>query len=220
MAVVGSLPGSGAPAPARSLRPLLLGGIAALLTALTIWDYSGPAERTAPRRDLVEADATVPVPVQGSSAGASHASNVGPDPISEAARLRHFLARAKLIRQRYHTIAVPYAEAVAGIAALHPPAQTARGAAEYAVRSFIPEGVELKEILLAEGASRVPGVVNIRATVSLASSDSQSFIKTLLALGESANGMLWTSFSIAVDGSGRHLLAKGDLNILTVEQAE
>lgn len=215
--MAGSPSGLGVSAPARSRRPLLLGGIAVVLTALTIWDYSGLAERDVVRRDAGKGD---PAALVRTESAGGRASQVRMDPFAEAARLRHYQTSSKLIRQRYNTIAVPYAEVVAGLAALHPRGQTPTAAAEYAVRSLIPEGVELQDIILAEEKSQTPEVVTVKATASLTSTNSQAFIKALLALGESANGMQWTSFSIAVDGGGHHISAKGDLNILTVEQAE
>ena len=218
MTTAGTLSGTGG-AGGRSRRQWVLGGIAVVLTALTIWDYSTPTGNPNSRRDRGDSSGSAYVTSDAKEIPGAQQSRPE-DPWQEAARLRHLLNSAKVIRQRYNTIAVPYAEAVASFAGLHPPGQTARAAAEHAIKSLVPEGVELKDMLIAEGATPAPGVANFKATVSLASSDSRAVARAIQALGEAANGMIWTSFSLGVDGGSQRLLVKGELAIITVEQAE
>lgn len=217
MTIAGTLSGTGG-AGGRSRRQWILGGIAVVLTALTIWDYSTPTGNPNSRRD--RGDSSASAIATADTKGIPNVRSKREDPWQEAARLRHLLNSAKVIRQRYNTIAVPYAEAVASFAGLHPPGQAARTAAEHAIKSLVPEGVELKDVLIAEGTVPAPGVANFKATVSLASSDSRAITRAIQALGEAANGMIWTSFSLGVDGNNQRLLVKGELAIITVEQAE
>jgi hypothetical protein len=194
------------PLPHReSMRTLLLGATALVLVALTIFEY------TAGKPGGNDSD-----PARPAASGDERLA----EKWDKIARLRYYRDNAPVIRQRYATIAVPYAESIAGFAALHPPGADAKSVAEQAVRDLLPAGVELKDILLAEAAKPVAGIVWLTATVSLASGDSQALSAALLALGNAGNGMIWKELSLGVDTANRRIQAKGELTLIAIEQAE
>lgn len=195
-----------------SRRILALGGIAALLVALTVYDYtsgSGGGRSTASKPASVEKSPSAP-----SAAALSGQWR-------EVAELRHFRDHADAIRQRYQTVAVPYAESVATFATLYGAGQSASEQAARAIRGLVPAEVEVKDVLMAEsGAAERGGIVWLDATVSLSSGDSQAMSRALLTLGDAANGMVWKELSAGIDAERKRIQAKGRLAVLMLPQAE
>jgi hypothetical protein len=194
---------------ANTRRTVIFGGIAALLAALTFYDYTqGPSSEK-----VTSAKARVASISPNTTAGPSGQWR-------ELTELRHLRDHAEGIRKRYEAIAVPYAEGVATFATLYGPGQPVRDEAGRAIRSLIPAEVEVKDLLVAEAGPTDRGIVWFTATISLASGDSQAMGRTLLSLGDAANGMVWKELSAATDAEHRRVQAKGQLAVLMLPQAE
>lgn len=180
--------------------------MALCLTVLTMYDQS--AQR--PVRD-------VPHP-------ASSSTEAGNDGVGEKrqrlARLRHMRDNADVIRRNYAHVSVPYAESIAGFAALHGLNVDPLKAVEQAVRDLLPAGVELKEIIVGRAGKAFLGVETMSATVMLSSGDSRALSAALINLGNAANGVAWRGLSLGVDAASRQIRVKGEITVLAVEQAE
>lgn len=137
----------------------------------------------------------------------------------EFAELRYLKAHQTEIRQRYQTLAPAYAELVAATATTYSGDQSPKDAAIDAIKSLLAPSVEIRDILIGEtGASQSP--LQLEATLSLASADSQAMTAGLVNLGNAANGMVWKELSMAADPEKRTLQAKGKLLLLMTRLAE
>lgn len=185
-------------------RTLALIAVAAPLAAATIYDLSVGFGGQPERRALA------PAPAPNQVAGRAR----------EVAELEHFLAAAPVVRARYQAIAVPYAEAVAGFATLHSAGESLPELAKARVAALLPPAVKLEAILVSQPAVAARGVARLTANVSLSSGDSDAFARTLLKLGDAANGMAWKELAVVSDPERRLLRASGQLALLMIQQAE
>lgn len=199
--------------PQLSRRTLLLAGLAMVMFGLTLYDYIvGLPDRDG--SSAIDAGQSRPVraPVPRRAA---QQTGVG----QNIAELENILNHAEVIRQRYRTIAVPYAEAVAGFATLYAPGEIPRDKAAEAIRRLVPAEVEIKDMLISEAPSTA-GSLWLTATLSLTGSDSRAMIAALLALGDAANGMVWKELALGVDDERRQISAKGRISLLMARLAE
>ena len=207
--------------PQISRRTLMLAGLAIGMAGLTFYDYRvglpdrgggssldtgqpRAARNQAPRHALRQTG-------DGQSNSQSNGQSI--------AELENVLKHAEVIRQRYRTIAVPYAESVAGFATLYAPGEIPKDKAAAAIRSLIPAEVEIKDMLISE-APTTSGSLWLTASLSLTGSDSRAMIAALLALGDAANGMVWKELALGVDDERRQIAAKGRISLLMAQLAE
>lgn len=199
--------------PQLSSRTLLLAGLAIGMVGLTLYDYivGLPDRGGGSAIDAGRArPASTPTPRRvAPQTGGSHG----------IAELENILKHAEVIRQRYRTIAVPYAESVAGFATLYAPGEIPRDKAAAAIRSLIPAEVEIKDMLIAEAPSAT-GSLWLTATLSLTGSDSRAMIAAVMALGNAGNGMVWKELALGVDDERRLISAKGRISLLMAQLAE
>ena len=195
-------------------RTLALGAVASSLVVATVYDLSvGFGDKPGRARGV---ESTV-----GAAARVlSPAPNRVPGLAREVAELEHFLAAAPVVRARYQAIAVPYAEAVAGMATLHVAGESLPELARARVAALLPPPVKLEAMLVSQPAAAARGVARLTANVSLSSDDSDAFSKALLKLGDAANGMAWKELTVVSDPERRSLRASGQLALLMIQQAE
>ncbi len=163
-------------------RTLMLMGLAIVMVCLTLYDtLVGLPDRNGRTAAQSGKAGTVDVP-------APH--RLAPDAgnILSIAELQNILKHGEVIRQRYRTVAVPYAEAVASFATLYAPGEIPKDKAATAIRSLVPPQVEIKDMLISE-VSSATGSLWLTATLSLSGSDSSAMIAALVALGDAANGV-------------------------------
>lgn len=134
--------------------------------------------------------------------------------------LRFMLDNADLIRNRYQSVSVPYAESVAPIAALHSAGEEPKAAVAKAIQTLMGPSVQVKAMLVSEGVSSQRGVKLFSVSLSLESRDSQAILRTLLALGDAAGGSVWKELSVGVDNERRAVQVSGTLSVIAVQQAE
>ena len=199
--------------PQFSRRTLLLAGLAIGMVALTFYDYSvGLPDRAGGSAiDVGQAKSRRP-------------PSRGPDLVQSGEKhsigeLKNILANAEIIRQGYRTIAVPYAESVAGFATLYAPGEIPKDRAAAAIRSLVPAEVEIRDMLISESPTS-RGTLWLTATLSLNGSDSRAMIAALLALGDASNGMVWKELALGVDDERRQITAKGRISLLMAQLAE
>jgi hypothetical protein len=199
-----------------NLRTAALGAAAAALVAATIYDqtvgFGDAADRAPAAESPGKAARRTPAPDQAAILA------------REVAELEHFLAAAPLVRARYQAIAVPYAEAVATFATLYGEGESLPGLARARVTALLPPNVKVEEMLVSEpaaaGAGASGGATWLTATLNLSSGDSDAFQKTLIRLGDAANGMAWKELAVVSDPERRSLRASGLLALLMVKRAE
>lgn len=199
--------------PQLSRRTLLLAGLAISMAGLTLYDYIvGLPDRGGSSAVEIGQARSARTPTSRRSAQRNGDNQ-------SIAELENILSHAEVIRQRYRTIAVPYAESVAGFATLYAPGEIPRDKAAAAIRSLIPAEVEIKDMLIAEAPSAT-GSLWLTATLSLTGSDSRAMITALMALGDAANGMVWKELALGVDDERRQISAKGRISLLMAQLAE
>lgn len=211
---------SGHPGMWKQFRPnrtVVLGGLAVFLAILTLIDQVNTSANRVPG-----GRSGVP---HGESASREIADNVAKSAPGEGLwgqvlTLRYLLENADLIRKRYQSVAVPYAEAVAPLAALYSAGEQPKAAVTKAVQSLIDPAIQVKAMLVSEGAAGQHGVKLFNVSLSLESRDSQAMLRTLLALGDAASGSVWKELSVGVDNNQRAVRLGGTLTVLAVQQAE
>lgn len=199
--------------PRVSSRTLLLAGLAIGISGLTFYDYMVGL----PDRSSSAAIEGGPIKAARTLAPRRAAPQVSDGP--SIAELENIIDHAEVIRQRYRTIAVPYAESVAGFATLYSPGEIPRDKAAAAIRSLVPAEVEIKDMLISETPSTT-GSLWLDATLSLTGNDSRAMIAALLALGDATNGMVWKELALGVDDERREISAKGRIRLLMARLAE
>lgn len=200
-------------AAARNKRTAVLGVIAIVLVAATIYDYTigGPG-----RKNSDEPASAAPVTTHVTQASGGGVETL----LREAEELSYFISRAPRIRSRYIEIAGPYAETVATFATLYQHGENPAAVAKQRLSQLLPPEVSMKELLIAEAPANSQGALPLVATLTLDSGDSAAFQKAIFTLGNAANGTLWKELYLSADPEKRHLKASGQLAMLMVEQAE
>lgn len=191
-------------------RTLALAVAAVLLAAVTAYDYTRqPAEKIDPGQLATEPEKTAAVTVSRTAQLAG-----------EAAELDYFIAHASQVRERYQSIAVPYAESIATFVTLYSAGESPADIARQRITQLLPKGVEMKELLVAQANHGDKGAAALTATLVLSGSDSKAFENTLLTLGNAANGIVWKTLNVVANKEQHTLRASGQLSLLMVEQVE
>lgn len=190
-----------------------MGGLAVLLTVLTILDHFPNSASTGasgrPARAQRDSGAL--------GSGAAQSSSLAWQNIRTLSQLGE---NAPLVTRRYQSLAVPYAEMMAGVAALHGTEETPVEAAKRAIGDSISPEVRIKALLVAEGAVSRRNSTLISVNLNLESSDSRAMQQAVLALGAPQSGMVWREMSLAVDNEQRLIQVSGVLSVLAVRLAE
>jgi hypothetical protein len=191
-------------------RILVLAVVAMLLVAVTIYDYTRrPGEKNEPGPLAMESEKAATIAV-------SRITQLS----REAVELDYFIAHANQVRERYQSIAAPYAESVATFVTLYSAGESISDIVRQRIPQLLPKGVEIKELMIAEANPDGKGATALTATLVLNGSDSKAFEDSLLVLGNAANGMVWKTLNVVANKEQRTLRASGQLSLLMVEQAE
>lgn len=193
-----------------NVRILALAVVAALLVAATVYDYTRqPANKSGSGQPATE-------PEKAAAVTESRTAQL----VREAVELNYFIAHANQVKERYQSVAVPYAESVATFVTLYPAGESPADAARQRIPQLLPKGVEIKELMIAQANPGDKGVTGLTATLVLNGSDSKAFEDALLTLGNAANGMVWKTLNMVANKEQRTLNASGQLSLLMIEQAE
>lgn len=188
---------------------LPLGIVAALLAALTLYDYTVGLGN----------EGSEPDPAQQRLLPGGEPGKVA-SLVDEVSELRFLLARAPEVRTRYQKIAIPYAESVATFATFYATGETPAAAAKRQLAGLLQAPVKIGEVLISEADAGNRGAVMLNANLDFSSHDSAAFTKALLALSDASNGMVWKELSVTADPGQHELRASGQLTLLMVEQVE
>lgn len=127
---------------------------------------------------------------------------------------------ARAVAKRYQTLAVPYAEMMATIAVAHDADEKPNDAAKRVLLASLPPVVQIKALLIAEGAVSTQGNTILSVRLSLESADSQAMQQAVLALGNPAAGMVWRELTLIADSEKRVISLNGLLTVQAVLYAE
>lgn len=210
--------------------------IAVVLTALTVLDRwtvgdlshssrssDSPADGLQPRTSARVA--TAPTIGDTSSHTPTSAGKYPESPSAEQAwqNIRYLLLlndNARAVAKRYRTLAVPYAEMMATIAVAHDADEKPSDAAKRVLSALLPPVVQIKAVLIAEGAVSTQGNTILSVRLSLESADSLAMQQAVLALGNPAAGMIWRELTLIADSEKRVISLNGLLTVLAVLYAE
>jgi hypothetical protein len=209
--------------PFKFNRTVVMGAVAVLLTALTLFDLlSGPAgssgsrtQRSKPAGEAVSEPASLAAPAEPRSTKSS-ASQAWRD-IQAFSQLRE---NAPLVTKRYQSLAVPYAELMAEVAVVHGAEETPEVAAKRAFTAMLPPTVQIKAFLVADGAVSQQGNTLLTVNLSLESIDSQAMQQAITMLGNPAAGLVWQELTLSADTEKRLIVVSGLLSVLAVRYAE
>jgi hypothetical protein len=216
-----------------------MGVIAALLTALTILDRLTVGDSSHPSnldetsvahspRTPSARGPTAPAIVESTpiraSASASARTSAEPSAAIQAWQNIRTLSllkeNAPTVVKRYQVLAVPYAEMMATMAVLHDGDENPEDAARRALPALLPPVVQIKALLIADGAVSTHGNTLLSVSLSLESADSQAMQQAVLALGNPAAGMVWRELTLIADSEKRLISLSGLLSVLAVRYAE
>ena len=188
-----------------------MGGGAALLVVLTVLDYTtGPGSSNSPTP-------TARVPAARPLAAGQPTPSTAWQEIRTLSRLRE---NAAAVTGRYQALAVPYAETMAEVAVLHGAGEKPEAAAKRAIGALLPPVVQLKALLVADGAVTQQGNTLLTVNLSLESADSQALQLAVLALGNPAAGLIWRQLALSADSETRLIQLTGLLSVLAIRHAE
>jgi hypothetical protein len=198
-------------------RTIALGGLALFLALLTLIDQVNDSQSRLPsgRGAVNKGHSAAREIAENTVAGAPTVGLWG-----QIVALRYFLENGDLIRKRYQLVSVPYAEAVAPVAALYSVGEQPKAVVTRAIQSLVDPNVQVKAMLISEGASTKQGVSLFSVGLSLESGDSQALLRSLLALGDAGGGSIWKEISLGVDSDRRVVQVGGTLTVLAIQQAE
>lgn len=209
--------------PFKVNRTVVLGGVAVVLTVLTFLDYTaqpGSPASSAPRSQrtspAVAASSEITPAPAGSRAGQPSASAAW----QEIRWLSRLQENAPAVTSRYQALAAPYAEMMAGVAVLHGAGEKPEAAARRAIGALLPPDVQVKALLVADGAVAQHGNTLLTVNLSLESPDSQAMQQALMALGNPAAGLVWRELALSADGEKRLIQLTGLLSVLAIRHAE
>ena len=204
--------------PFRINRTAVMGGIAVLLTALTLLDYTvgpGSSQLSGARSPLD--DSAAPAGNEP-AAGAGHAAaSRAWQEIRSLSRLRE---NAAVVADRYRTLAIPYAEMMADVAVVHGADEKPDAAAKRAIAALLPPTVQIKALLVTDGGLVQQGNTLLSVKLSLASADSLALQQAVTALGNPAAGLVWRELALNADGEKHRIALTGLLSVLAVRYAE
>lgn len=207
--------------PFRINRTAVMGGIAVLLTALTLLDYmtgSGSSQPSGARAPL--ADSAAPAgnePAPGASRAGPAAASRAWQEIRALSRLRE---NAAAVTDRYQTLAIPYAEMMAEVAVVHGADEKPDAAAKRAIAALLPPTVQIKTLLVTDGGLVQQGNTLLSVNLSLESADSLAMQQAVMALGNPAAGLVWRELALNADGEKRRIALTGLMSVLAVRYAE
>jgi len=186
-----------------------MGGLAALLVILTVLDYTArPGSSNSP---AARVSAARPV------AAGPPAPNAAWQEIRALSRLRE---NAAAVTNRYQALAVPYAETMAEVAVLHGAGEKPEAAAKRAIGALLPPVVQVKALLVADGAVTQQGNTRLTVNLSLESADSRALQLAVMALGNPAAGLVWRELALSADSETRLIRLTGLLSVLAIRHAE
>ena len=204
--------------PFRINRTAVMGGIAVLLTALTLLDYTvgpGSSQLSGARSPLD--DSAAPAGNEP-AAGAGHAAaSRAWQEIRTLSRLRE---NAAAVTDRYRTLAIPYAEMMAEVAVVHGADEKPDAAAKRAIAALLPPTVQIKALLVTDGGLVQQGNTLLSVNLSLESADSLAMQQAVTALGNPAAGLVWRELALNADGEKRRIALTGLMSVLAVRYAE
>ena len=207
--------------PFRINRTAVMGGIAVLLTALTLLDYTvgpGSSQLSGARSPLD--DSAAPAgnePAPGASRAGPAAASRAWQEIQTLSRLRE---NAAVVADRYRTLAIPYAEMMAEVAVVHGADEKPDAAAKRAIAALLPPTVQIKALLVTDGGLVQQGNTLLSVNLSLESADSLAMQQAVMALGNPAAGLVWRELALNADGEKHRIALTGLLSILAVRYAE
>ena len=193
-----------------SRKTLILGAIALLLAGLTVYDYSAGPDKGALGRLTDERHAGAKAENEDSPLAAA----------KKLGELRFLVKHSDEIKARYPAIAAAYAESIATFATILKAGESPANAAKKALRSLLAPEVKLDEVLVSEVPYHHQGALWLTVNLSLSSHDSAAFSKTLVALGDASNGMVWQKLNMLATPDQSALQATGQLAMLMVENVE
>ena len=198
-----------------------MGGIAVLLTALTLLDYTaGPgSSQPSGARSLLD-DSAAPAgngPAAGASLTGHAAASRAWQEIRTLVRLRE---NAAVVSDRYRTLAIPYAEMMAEVAVVHGADEKPDAAAKRAIAALLPPTVQIKALLVTDGGLVQQGNTLLSVNLSLESADSMAMQQAVTALGNPAAGLVWRELALNADGEKHRIALTGLLSVLAVRYAE
>lgn len=191
-------------------RTLVMMTVAVLLVAATAYDYTRrSAEKNNPAQLATEPKKTPAFSISRTEQLAR-----------EAAELDYFIAHANQVRNRYQSVAVPYAESISTFATLYSAGESPADIARQRIPQLLSKEVAIKELVIAQANTGDKGATVLTATLALSSNDSKAFENALLTLGNAANGMVWKTLNMVANKEQHTLSASGQLALLMIEQAE
>ena len=195
-----------------------MGGIAVLLTALTLLDYTvGPgSSQLSGARSPLDDSAAPAGNEPAAGAGPAAASRAWPE-IQTLSRLRE---NAAVVADRYRTLAIPYAEMMAEVAVVHGADEKPDAAAKRAIAALLPPTVQIKALLVTDGGLVQQGNTLLSVNLSLESADSLALQQAVTALGNPAAGLVWRELALNADGEKRRIALTGLMSVLAVRYAE
>ncbi len=197
-----------------------MGGVAVLLTALTFLDYTvGPGSSGAPSPRRVSAVPAVSEPASALNTQRGGHSSAG-RAWQEIRTLSLLQENAQAVAGRYQALAAPYAEMMAGVAVLHGADEKPEVAAKRALGALLPPTVQIKALLVADGAVAQQGNTLLAVNLSLESVDSQAMQQAMMTLGNPAAGLVWRELALSADSEKHLITLTGLLSVLAVRYAE
>jgi hypothetical protein len=199
-----------------------MGGIAVLLTALTVLDYMSGSGSPGSRSQR----AMPAAPAVGESARPSTPTGQRTEHASASAVWREIRTLTQLqdnaaaVTKRYQALAVPYAEMMAEVAVVQDADEKPEAAAKRGLGALLPAEVQIKALLVADDAVKQQDNTLLTVSLSLESSDSRAMQQAVLALGNPAAGLVWRELSVSADSEKRLIQTSGVLSVLSIRMAE
>lgn len=199
-------------------RTGVMGGVAALLAVVTFLDYTGGTGSSGSSASRAQRSSAADTLTSASARAGGHAS--ASQLWQEIRALSRLAENAPAVTRQYQSLAVPYAEMMAEVAVVHGPDEKPEAAAKRALAALLPPAVQIKALLVADGALAQQGNTLLTVKLSLESDDSQAMQQALLALGNPAAGMVWRELSLSADSEKRLVAIGGQLSVLAIQHAE
>ncbi len=218
-------------------RTVVMSVIAVLLTALTLLDrltvgdsshplnltepsvaHSPPVPRARGATEPAIGESTpIRAPVSAKTSSEPSAAILAWQNIRTLSLLN---ANAPTVTKRYQLLAAPYGEMIAAMAVLYDGDEKPEDAVRRAIPALLPPVVQIKALLIADGAVSTQGNTLLSVSLSLESADSQAIQQAVLALGNPAAGMVWRELTLIADSEKRLVSLSGLLSVLAVPYAE
>jgi hypothetical protein len=212
--------------PFKITRTVVMGGVAVLLTALTLFDLlsggaGNPSSGRARSKPAAESGIAPVIAGSTSTPAGKRAEHSSASQLWQEIRtLSQLRENSPAVVRRYQALAAPYAEAMAEVAVLHGVDEKPEDAAKRALGALLPPSVQIKALLVADGAVSQQGNTLLTVNLSLESPDSLAMQQAIMMLGNPAAGLVWRELTLSADGDKRVIQLAGVLSALAVRYAE